>query len=191
MSKTNWMKKYSPFLLLLIFSICIQSHSEAQKHKKKYNDFLVNNNNDTLRGRFQKKLFSQPYFIVNGKKILLSPASYSAYSAKGIVFCSIRLSEATDPQWMECLENGRINLYQCVLLNSNHPGPTTTNVVWLAQKRGGPLLNVNGVLSSEAVAKENMRRLIIDKESILKKLDTLPFNPRSIQYIIHEYNIDK
>lgn len=185
------MKKFTPLFLSLVFCMCIQSHTQAQKHQKKHNDFLVTNNNDTLHGRFQKKIFGQPYFIINGKKLLLDPQTYTAYSTQGKLFRSIQLSTVTDPQWMECLENGKINLYQYVLLNSNHPGSPSTSVIWLAQKGGGPLLNVNGILSSQSVAKENMTTLIIDKNDILKKFNDLPFNTRSIQYIIHEYNNEK
>ncbi len=186
------MKKYLLILLLASAGTSFHTNLFAHEFDDSKGDFIVSNNNDTLYGKFKKKLFDQATFIVNGEKIPLDPTQYSTYSFKHSLFRSIQLSPNTNPQWMECLENGTICLYQYVMLQNTRPGqPPTSRVIWLAQKNGGQILNVNGVMSSEDVAKSNMSALLADKPDLQNDFLEGPLNTKSIQYFIQQYNKGK
>lgn len=162
----------------------------AQKVDASKGDFLVSNMGDTLYGKFKKKLFDEATFIVNGEKIALDPTQYSAYYTKHTLFRSIQLSAATNPQWMECLENGRICLYQFIMQQNIRPGQLPmTRVIWLAQKKNGPVLNVNGIMSTQDVAKNNVAALLADKPDLQKDFTQNPFTLKSVRYHIQQYNM--
>lgn len=175
--------------VLLISQIFCKKVS-AQKVDASKGDFVVSNMGDTLYGKFKKKLFDAATFIVNGEKIELDPTQYSAYYTKHTLFRSIQLSTGTNPQWMECLENGSICLYQFIMQQNIRPGQLPmTRVIWLAQKKNGPVLNVNGIMATVDVAKNNVAALLADKPDIQKEFTENPFTLKSVRYHIQQYNL--
>jgi len=181
-------------LVLILFIVLISeafcTKIAAQKVDASKGDFVVSGTGDTLYGKFKKKLFDAATFIVNGEKIELDPAQYAAYYTKHTLFRSIRLSPDTNPQWMECLENGPICLYQFIMQQNIRPGQLPmTRVIWLAQKKNGPVLNVNGIMSTEDVAKNNVAALLADKPDIQKDFSDNPFTLKSVRYHIQQYNL--
>ena len=155
-------------------------------------DYLVGNGGDTLYGKFKKKLFDEATFIVNGEKIVLDPTQYSAYCTKNTLFRSVQLSGQANPQWMQCLEDGKICLYQYLMLSNVRPGQTAINrVIWLAQKNKGTVLNVNGVMASEDVAKSNLTNLFADNPAVLNAFRQSSFTTKNIRYFIRQYNLSK
>lgn len=163
------------------------------RESKQKPDFIVSNAGDTLFGRYKKPVFGHSSFVVGGKKIQLDPRIYSAYQAKGILFRSVQVSNSTEPTWMECLEDGKIKLYQYIAYKANTRGNNPrsmpgSSTVWLAQKNGGPLLNVNGVMASEDIAKSNLHRLLIGQPKLTAELKSYPFNTNTVRGLIHAYN---
>ena len=117
---------------------------------------------------------------------------YKAYSHEGIWYKSVQLTTEADPVWMQCLEKGPITLFQYVTYGGaarvsprNLPD---SYVVWLASKEDGPLLNVNGVMSSETQARANLHRLIMDQPDLARDLDTEPLTTKVIRGLIAAYN---
>ncbi|WP_156522623.1 hypothetical protein [Arachidicoccus ginsenosidimutans] len=181
------MKKYVIIIFLTLFSSQILFAQDEDR-----GDFLVSNTGDTLYGKFKKKLFDEPSFIINGEKVPLDPTQYAAYSYKHTLFRSIQLSPNVNPQWMECLENGKICLYQYLMLSNARPGQQPINrVIWLAQKGSGTLMNVNGIMSSETIARGNLDRLFIDNPTILNAFRQSKFSAKNIRYFIQQYNLAK
>jgi len=184
------MKRYL-FILLAAVSVFSYQNIMAQDSDSK-GDYLVSNAGDTLYGKFKKKLFDEATFIVNGEKIVLDPTQYSAYCTKNTLFRSIQLSPKAAPQWMQCLENGRICLYQYLMLGNVRPGqPTINHVIWLAQKGNGSILNVNGIMASEDIAKNNLTLLFADNPVVLNAFTKSSFSTKNIRYFIQQYNLSK
>ncbi|MDE1190828.1 MAG: hypothetical protein PW786_01585 [Arachidicoccus sp.] len=176
---------------ILLFGFLIIPFSEiaAQKPESLSKDFVVSNEGDTLYGKFKKKLFDAATFVVNGETIPLDPTQYTSYCTKHTLFRSIQLSENTHPQWMECVEDGAICLYQFIFQQNVRAGqPPVGRIIWLAQKKGGPLLNVNGIMSDESSARNNLSALLADKPAIQNDFLTAPFSLKNIRYHIEQYN---
>jgi hypothetical protein len=183
-------KKYW-VILLVVGSVFSYQNLFAQTAANK-GDYLVSNSGDTLYGKFKKKLFDQATFIVNGETIALDPTQYAAYSFKNTLFRSIQLSPQANPQWMQCLENGEICLYQYLMLDNVRPRQTPVNrVIWLAQKGNGALLNVNGVMASQDIAKNNLINLFTDEPAVLHAFKLSAFTLKNIRYFIQQYNLSK
>lgn len=179
-----------------LFSVQAQSADNALSDMpatRQAQDFIVSNAGDTLMGHYKKPLFGHSAFVVGGKKIQLDPRLYSAYQAKGVLFRSVQVSKSTEPTWMECLEDGKIKLYQYIAYSAHTRGNSPrslpgSSTVWLAQKNGGPLLNVNGVMASEDVAKSNLHRLLLGQPKLTAELKNYPFNTNTVRGLIHAYN---
>lgn len=155
-------------------------------------DSLISNNGIVFTGHYNKPVFGHRSFTYNGKKHPLDAKQYQAYKHDGIWFKSVQLTSVADPVWMEWLERGPINLYQYVSYGAaTRVSPRNlpqSYVVWLAQKNNGPLLNVNGVLSTQEKAKENIYRLLIGQPDLAGELNDAPFNTRMIRGLIAAYN---
>ena len=160
---------------------------------KGQSDSLVTIDGKILVGKYKKPVFGHSCFISEGRKIQLDPTLYTAYKSKGTWYGSVKVAENLAPIWMECLERGKITLYQYVHFGTGGPkkSPRTipeSQVVWLARKKGGPVLNVNGVMASSAQAKENLKRLLMDEPELLHEVDLAPFTTGVIRALIEGYN---
>lgn len=155
-------------------------------------DSLIAGNGTVFTGHYNKPVFGHSSFTYNGKKHPLDARQYQAYKHDGTWFKSVQLSLAADPVWMEWLERGAINLYQYISYGAaTRVSPRNlpqSYVVWLAQKNNGPLLNVNGVLSTTAKAKDNMHNLFLTQPDLSAELNSAPFNTRMIRGLIAAYN---
>jgi len=155
-------------------------------------DSLIANNGAVFTGHYNKPIFGHSSFTYNGKKHPLDANQYKAYKHAGTWFKSVQLTSAADPVWMEWLERGKINLYQYISYGAAtrvSPRNLPQNfVVWLAQKGSGPLLNVNGVLSTQQKAKENMGRLLADQPDLAAEVKEAPLNTRMVRGLIAAFN---
>jgi len=181
---------YTIFSISLIFlgtsSVIGQDNASVGK------DSLISNNGTVFTGHYNKPVFGHSSFTYNGKKHPLDANQYQAYKHDGTWFKSVQLTSVADPVWMEWLERGPINLYQYVSYGAaTRVSPRNlpqSYVVWLAQKKSGPLLNVNGVLSTQEKAKENIHRLLVGQPDLAGELNDAPFNTRMIRGLIAAFN---
>lgn len=179
-----------------VHSTSIEDTSPSQVNKVKAKDtrsFIVSNAGDTLFGTYKKQVFGHAAFKIAGKKVLLDARGQQAYQVEGVLYRSVQVSPATSPVWMECLEDGKIRLYQYIAYKSGPQGGTPrdlpgSSVVWLAQKKGEPLLNVNGVMSTEDQARRNLSNLLQDQPELSAEIMNLPFSTRTVQGLIAAYN---
>ncbi|HTN36557.1 MAG TPA: hypothetical protein VL053_05755 [Arachidicoccus sp.] len=175
-------------------SISTEDTSQSQVNKvKDTRSFIVSNAGDTLFGTYKKQVFGHAAFKIAGKKVLLDARGQQAYQVEGILYRSVQVSPATSPVWMECLEDGKIRLYQYIAYKSGPQGGTPrdlpgSSVVWLAQKKGAPLVNVNGVMSTEDQARRNLSNLLQDQPELSAEIMNLPFSTRTVQGLIAAYN---
>lgn len=175
-------------------STSTEDTSPSQVNKvKDTRSFIVSNAGDTLFGTYKKQVFGHAAFKIAGKKVLLDARGQQAYQVEGILYRSVQVSPATSPVWMECLEDGKIRLYQYIAYKSGPQGGTPrdlpgSSVVWLAQKKGEPLLNVNGVMSTEDQARRNLSNLLQDQPELSAEIMNLPFSTRTVQGLIVAYN---
>jgi len=151
-------------------------------------DSLITNSGAVMVG----KVSGHRSFKIDGKKRPLDPNLYKAYKNDVTWYKSVRLSPGVDPVWMQWLEKGPIDLYQYIAYGpATRVSPRnlpTSSVVWLASKNGGPLLNVNGVMASEAGAKANLQKLLLDQQDLAGELDNVPFTTRAVRGLIAAYN---
>ena len=156
------------------------------------NDTLILRDGKVLTGRYNKPVFGHSSFTTGGKREPLDPRTAAAYQHDGSWFKSIQLAPDADPVWMQMLERGAIELYQYVSYGAavrlSPRDLPESRVVWLASKNNGPLLNVNGVMATEAQARENLKRLLADQPGLVAAVSTAPFNTRVIRELIAAYN---
>jgi len=174
-------------LILLLALVAGQQHVFAQD-----SDTLIGLDGKVYTGHYNKPVFGHSSFTINGKKQPLDPKTAQAYKHDGTWFKSVQLSAAADPVWMQMLEKGAIELYQYISYGAaTRVSPRNmpeSYVVWLASKNNGPLLNVNGVMSTEIRARENLQRLLADQPELAAAVNTDPFNTRVIRELIAAYN---
>lgn len=172
----------------LLFLLVLGNHHAFGQDK----DTLIAQDGKVYTGHYNKPVFGHSSFTINGKKQPLDPKTALAYKHDGTWFKSVQLAPSADPVWMQMLERGAIELYQYISYGAaTRVSPRNmpeSYVVWLASKNNGPLLNVNGVMSTEIRAKENLHRLLADQPELAAAVQRDPFNTRVIRELIAAYN---
>ena len=173
-------------ILLSLLLLTAQTRGYAQS------DSLITIEGKVLVGKYKKPVFGHSSFVSDGKKLVLDPERYAAYKSGDTWYGSVRVAAQLKPVWMQCLERGAITLYQYVQFAGSPKKSARSlpesQVVWLASKKGGQVLNVNGVMASTAQAKDNLKRLLIDEPSLSNEVDSAPFTPGVIRALIEGYN---
>ncbi|MCV9927852.1 hypothetical protein OIU83_09325 [Flavobacterium sp. LS1R49] len=216
------------FFFLLIFSLSGNAHSPS-----KDKSYIVTKTNDTIYGKIKVNI------LIGGLKLITADTSYvinpniylAYYNAKkkavyrskvlpGFIPEKLakKLSLAEKADWLKCIEDGEIKLYEYKHSNLGNNADNVLDVActissviatsgaipnieftnWYVEKEGTQLTPI--IYSSFTVAgskprkerKELLRSLLADNGKVSQNYSqTKPFTFKTVQTLIQEYNISK
>lgn len=179
---------------LSLFFVCFMllvTIANAQRSKK-YKDYLVTNNGDTIYGKFKKPLMGELRFDSDDDSYELDPTLYKAYYDNNEKKVYERKTINNKPMWLTCIVDGKIKLYEQFYNTSQADGRFIMVRLWMAQKEGTPLMEV--MSSSLSVVqkpegKQNLEYLIRDNERLFAKLQQVTnYSYKIAKAYIEAYN---
>lgn len=177
-------------LLILVLLLISYSNSFSQTR-----DYIVKGNNDTIYGEVNSPVFTEKKLIVNNVTYKLNSDSLKSYFKNGIIYRRIIRKEGTKPIWVQCIDDGKIKLYESVIKSKNmdpyiNHQVTSTAITWYVQKDTSEIIQLKSTgFLDNAGHKKLLRSFFADNPSIYKEYNELnSFSFKTIRVLIDSYN---
>ncbi|HEX3384475.1 MAG TPA: hypothetical protein VHS53_04775 [Mucilaginibacter sp.] len=190
------MKTLKPFLVSLTLLIIPFCRTFAQKPAFNY---VLTVKGDTIKCEFKRPLLGKIRYVPVGsdKAVKITTEGIKEYyTAKDttLVVAAV-LPGDTDPEFINLLERGRINMYEKVVITYSRYG-SNTSYYWYVNKDNDPLKELKATTiftdGSRKERKKMFSEILADNIPLQGQFEAdNDFSLKRLQYYIHEYNQSK
>lgn len=180
---------------VLIFCCTLMTLSLFAQKKKKPQDYLITNSNDTIFGKFKKVFMGNLTFVSDDNEFHLDPALYKAYYTKsdGKLYQRVKVgdNDKSKVYWFNCIETGKINLFEQSDYQTLSDGRGLYIRRWIAQKENGPLMEIksSGPEGITQSGQSNLEYLVRDNPLLFTKVQRArEYSFKKVREIVREYN---
>lgn len=187
--------KLTTLILSGCFFIALINTAKAQ------NDYVITLNNDTLRGKITKNLFSKARFkeANQSRQFSINEKNAKVYhrvidSTRSETFVARILPNGKRPNFMLLHEQGAIQLYELEQTTYNNQFGSTTYKTWYISKGNGPLfiIKTTALSFSREEKESNFEQLLNDNPALWAKFKAEDsFSFKKLRNYIQLYNKEK